>query len=243
MGEGNTTPWGNCHGGQFHLHRKLLGANGAGASADSRPGRLPAGRCAELERDQPGVSYARLKSPQAFVQDDFKVRPNLTINLGLRYTGTTGFKEINNSLGGFGPQHTLDCPTCGAANGSQGTLWFAPQNRPRFAAETDLGHLPASRGLCVVLGTTRCCAAASACTRITSARTCMARHRLRRIVHQHGECFGSEPGTGRDASDLSQFAFGHGECRIELRSGIAEREERGDLFQCCIASERDVRSV
>ena len=26
------------------------------------------------------TSYARLKSPQLFVQDDFKLRPNLTLN-------------------------------------------------------------------------------------------------------------------------------------------------------------------
>ena len=36
----------------------------------------------------------RLKLPQMFVQDDYKVRPNLTVNLGLRYQIQTGWSEV-----------------------------------------------------------------------------------------------------------------------------------------------------
>ena len=128
MGEGNTTPWGNVTAGNFTFTGNYSAQVGAGASADSPLADFLLGDVQNWNATNQTFSYARLKSPQAFVQDDFKIRPNLTINLGLRYTGTTGFKEINNSLGGFWPQQTLDCPTCGAANGSQGTLWFAPQN-------------------------------------------------------------------------------------------------------------------
>jgi len=129
MGQGNTTPWGNVTAGKFtftgnYTAQNLAPAGSTGAGlADFLLGDVQKWNATNQQ-----MSYARLKSPQAFVQDDYKIRPNLTLNLGLRYVSTSGFSEIHNSLGGFDPNLPLNCPACGAANGTLGSLWFAPQN-------------------------------------------------------------------------------------------------------------------
>jgi len=60
----------------------------------------------------------RLKSPQMFVQDDFKLRPNLTLNLGLRYQINHGWNEITNNIDTFDP--TVNNP----ATNTLGAYWF-----------------------------------------------------------------------------------------------------------------------
>lgn len=61
---------------------------------------------------------ARLKSPQIFVQDDWKVRPNLTLNLGLRYQINHGWTEVKNNMSSFDP--TIINP----ADNTPGAYWF-----------------------------------------------------------------------------------------------------------------------
>lgn len=61
----------------------------------------------------------RQKIPQFFAQDDIKLRPNLTVNLGLRYQVHTGWSEIHNFLGAFDPNLRND------SSNSLGAIWFA----------------------------------------------------------------------------------------------------------------------
>jgi len=67
-------------------------------------------------------TYARLHNFQVFVQDDYKLRRNLTLNLGMRYFLPLGWSEKKNNLGGFDP--TLTNP----ATGTLGAMWFAPKD-------------------------------------------------------------------------------------------------------------------
>jgi hypothetical protein len=76
---------------------------------------------------------SRLKSYQMFVQDDYKVIPNLTLNLGLRYEIQPGWTEVNNKLGDFDPN------LINPATGTLGALWFAPRDGRNSVEATQYG--------------------------------------------------------------------------------------------------------
>ncbi|MBV9082628.1 MAG: TonB-dependent receptor [Acidobacteriaceae bacterium] len=61
----------------------------------------------------------RLKNPGVFVQDDFKVNPKLTLNLGLRWEGNTGWSEIH------GNERSFDPNIINPATNTPGAMWYA----------------------------------------------------------------------------------------------------------------------
>jgi hypothetical protein len=61
---------------------------------------------------------ARQKSPQLFVQDDIKLRPNLTVNVGLRYEANTGWSEVK------GNESTFDPTVLNPGTGTLGAMWY-----------------------------------------------------------------------------------------------------------------------
>src|SRR5260370_18193403 len=119
----NSTPWGNVQSGEFNFNGSYTtyspsGTPGTGfAYADFLLGQVHSWRA----NNQPEAG-GRQKSPQFFVQDHIKLRPNLTVNLGLRYQIQGGWSEVHNQQGTFDP--TIMNP----ATGTLGAMWFAGQN-------------------------------------------------------------------------------------------------------------------
>jgi hypothetical protein len=60
----------------------------------------------------------RTWNTQLFIQDSYKVRPNLTLNYGVRYLSQQGWTEEHNHIAQFDPTLT------NAATGTLGAVWF-----------------------------------------------------------------------------------------------------------------------
>jgi len=130
MSEGNTTAWGANSAGNYSFSGQYTaGVNADGtlntAQAGSGFADFLLGNFNAWAAENQTLTGMRMKSPQAFIQDDWKLKPNLTINLGLRWTGNTGMSEEHNRLGDFDPNLIN---STGPFAGTAGSIWFAPQD-------------------------------------------------------------------------------------------------------------------
>ena len=130
----NSTAWGNATAGNMQYsgqYTKEYTTDPAicGASANGAACTVPGtgfeyadfllGYINNWSANQSPEYGARLKSPQVFVQDDFKVRPNLTINAGLRWQVNHGWNEVHGNIVNFDP--TIINP----ATNTPGAAWYA----------------------------------------------------------------------------------------------------------------------
>jgi hypothetical protein len=119
MYQNNATQWDNIQPGDFsfsgYYTQEYAGNSGTGAAyADFLLG------AAQSWYAQYVPEYgARYKTPQMFAQDDFKVKPNFTLNLGVRYTIQHGWSEKHNNIATFDP--TVLNP----GTGTLGAIWYA----------------------------------------------------------------------------------------------------------------------
>jgi hypothetical protein len=67
------------------------------------------------------IDGSRTGNGQAFVQDDFKITPKLTLNMGVRWLVQRGYSEQFNRVGSFDP--TIINP----ADGTLGAMWYGGQ--------------------------------------------------------------------------------------------------------------------
>ncbi len=119
--QANYTPWGNVGAGTFGFTGAYTRQSPNNVSTGVGYADFLLGDANNWGANNQPESGMRMKSPQVFVQDDYKLRSNFTVNLGLRYERQGGWSEVKNHLGTFDP--TLQNP----ATGTLGAVWFAGQ--------------------------------------------------------------------------------------------------------------------
>jgi len=116
----DSTAWGNINAGTVNYNGSYTAAGGSSTNAydGTAYADFLLGQTNTWSARVTPEYGARWKSPQLFIQDDYKMRPNLTLNLGLRYEIETGWSEVKGNMAAFDP--TVVNP----ANNSLGAMWY-----------------------------------------------------------------------------------------------------------------------
>src|SRR5579859_3264523 len=137
MLEDNSTNWGNVDAGDFYFSGQYTQASLAATGSGAGWADFLLGDAQSWGATNSPLFGGRQKSPQLFIQDDFKLRPNLTLNLGLRYQIQRGWNEVHGRMGDFDPT------IFNTVSGTDGAMWFAPANhRTQAQANVYSGVLP-----------------------------------------------------------------------------------------------------
>ena len=116
--QNNSTAWGNTDAGSFTFNGSYTQAGPAATSTGFTYADFLLGQTQKWTAGVTPEYGGRQKLPQLFVQDDYKVKSNLTLNLGLRYQIQTGWSEVKGNERSFDP--TVPNP----GTGTLGALWF-----------------------------------------------------------------------------------------------------------------------
>jgi Carboxypeptidase regulatory-like domain len=115
----DTTAWGNINAATLEFYGNYTQSTVGDSSTGGVYGDFLLGDAAHWSAEVQPEYGARLKTPQMFIQDDFKIKPNLTLNLGLRYQIQHGWNEVKNNASVFDPE------VLNPATGTNGALWYA----------------------------------------------------------------------------------------------------------------------
>ena len=124
----DSTAWGNLNAGTMTYNPVYTSATGISVLT-APPAGVPAvsgfgyadfllGQTQSWNAQVTPEFGGRIKLPQAFVQDDITLRPNLVINLGLRWQGMTGWSEVK------GNESVFDPTVINPANNTLGAMWY-----------------------------------------------------------------------------------------------------------------------
>ncbi len=116
--QNNSTAWGNLNAGEMSYTGVYTQSTQGDSSSGNPYADFLLGQSQSWQANETPEYGGRLKLPQIFVQDDYKLRPNLTVNLGLRYQIQTGWSEVHGNELSFDPtiQNTLA--------GKPGAMWY-----------------------------------------------------------------------------------------------------------------------
>ena len=96
------------------------------------------------------VAHLRNQSHFGYLQDDWRVSPKLTLNIGLRYKYTTPYYEQKNQQANFNPATALTSPLTSFSNASSGNKYTINPDRndfaPRFGFAYSVDDKTAIRG-------------------------------------------------------------------------------------------------
>ena len=116
----DSTAWGNINAGTMNFSGVYTAATqGAASTSGLSYADFLLGEAKNWNAKVSPEYGARLKAPQLFVNDDYQVRPNLTLNLGIRWMGQTGWHEVH------GNQRAFDPTIINPATNTPGAMWYA----------------------------------------------------------------------------------------------------------------------